>query len=431
MSLKLNIFSYFTFWKKIINSKDGKTLLSNFTWLSALEVAGYIFPLLTYPYLARVIGVDGFGKLAFAFSIVVWFQTITGWGFNYTATRDVSRIRNDKERVNEIFSDVLWARCFLVLLSFIVLSILIWVVPKFKENALVIYMTFLMIPGHILFPEWFFQAMERMKFLTIFNVCIKFFFTVSIFVFIKDQKDFILQPLFTSLGYVVCGIVSLYVILFRWGYHVNKPSIKRIWDTIKYSTDVFLNNIMPNFYNNFSVLLLGFCGGSVANGILDAGTKFINICNQFLSVLSRTFYPFLSRRIDQHSMYAKFSISLSVLASVSLFFFAPFLIKVFFSESFSNSIIVLRIMSISLLFLNISNVYGVGYLILQKKEKKLRNITAFSSLLGIVISVPLIIFWGYIGAAITITITRGLLGVWSMIAALTIKRHLNVKGYVQ
>ena len=77
--------------KRISNSKDGKTVFANFGYLSLLQIAGYVFPLITMPYLARVIGADGFGKIAFASAIVVWIQTISDWGFNLTATRDVAQ----------------------------------------------------------------------------------------------------------------------------------------------------------------------------------------------------------------------------------------------------------------------------------------------------------------------------------------------------
>ncbi len=77
----------------IKKSGDSRTLIANFGYLTLLQVAGYIFPLITIPYLAKVIGVDSFGKITFASAIIVWFQTITDWGFNYTATRDVAKNR--------------------------------------------------------------------------------------------------------------------------------------------------------------------------------------------------------------------------------------------------------------------------------------------------------------------------------------------------
>ncbi|HHX70551.1 MAG TPA: flippase [Gallicola sp.] len=395
---------------RIRKSKDGRTLAANFGYLSLLQIAGYIFPLITMPYLARVIGVEGFGKIAFASAVVVWFQTVADWGFNYTATRDVAKNRDDKEKVSEIFSNVLWARCLLMILSFLLLVLVISIVPTLRENYAVILVTFLLVPGHIMFPDWFFQAMERMKYITILNLLSKLFFTILVFVFIKEKNDFILQPLFISLGFLLSGMISMYIILSKWKVKLKLSSTKRIFDTIKGSTDVFINNIMPNLYNSFSVMLLGFFGGPVSNGLLDAGSKFVNISQQFMTVISRTFFPFLSRRIDKHNSFAILNILIAVIFSCLLFIFAPIVIKLFFTEDFISAITVLRIMSISVLFLSLSSVYGTNYMIIQGFEKQLRNITFFSSLIGFIISFPLIYFFDYIGAAITIVITRGILG---------------------
>ena len=402
-----NIKKYFN---RIKKSKDGRTLAANFGYLSLLQIAGYIFPLITMPYLARVIGVEGFGKIAFASAIVVWFQTVADWGFNYTATRDVAKNRDDKEKVSEIFSNVLWARCLLMILSFLLLVLVIYIVPTLRENYAVILVTFLLVPGHIMFPDWFFQAMERMKYITILNLLSKLLFTILVFVFIKEKNDFILQPLFTSLGFLLSGMIAMYIILSKWKVKLKWPSSKKIFKTIKESTDVFINNIMPNLYNSFSVMLLGFYGGPVSNGLLDAGSKFVNISQQFMTVISRTFFPFLSRRIDKHNSFAILNILIAVIFSCLLFIFAPIVIKLFFTEDFISAITVLRIMSISVLFLSLSSVYGTNYMIIQGFEKQLRNITFFSSLIGFIISFPLIYFFDYIGAAITIVVTRGILG---------------------
>ena len=408
--------------QKFWGNKNAKTVASNFAWLSVLQIAGYIFPLITMPYLARVIGVDGFGKIAFAFAVMVWIQTIADWGFNYTATRDVAQNRNNYKRISEIFSNVLWARCVLMLISFLFLMVLVVIFPKFRNNIDILLISFLMIPGQVLFPDWFFQAMERMKYITILNVLSKLIFTIAVFVFIRNKEDYLLQPLFTSLGYLVSGLIAFYYILFKWKVKLQMPIVKNICLTIKQSTDVFLNNLMPNLYNSFSMVLLGVIGGDIANGKLDAGTKFVNIAQQFMQVLSRAFFPFLSRKLDKHDIYARINIVLSLCMSILLFIFSPLLINIFFTEEFSDAVIVLRIMSISILFLSLSNVYGTNYMILAGYERQLRNVTSIVSIIGFVLSFPLIYYWNYIGAAITITLTRGILGISIMFKAKMLKR---------
>lgn len=396
--------------KNGIKSRDGKVLVENFVSLSLLQIAGYLFPLITIPYLARVIGVDKFGEIAFASAIIVYFQTVSDWGFNYTATRDIAKNRNNEDKVSEIFSNVMWARILLMILSFVILGILILIIPKFREMSTLILITFCLIPGHIMFPEWLFQGLERMKYITILNLIAKSVFTIAVFLFIKEKSDFILQPLFTTLGYIVSGAFAMYFIFMKWKIKLYKPSLTAIKNTISGSTDVFINNIMPNLYNSFSLLLLGFWGGHSSNGIMDAGTKFVNITSSFNLLLSKTFYPLLSRRLDKHRLYAKLNIYIALVVSLMLFLCAPLLIKLFFTPEFYDSILVLRIMSLSPFFLTLSSVYGTNYMIIKGQEKKLRNITIISSFFGFALSLPLVYFFDFIGAAITIVLTKGILG---------------------
>ena len=404
------------------SSKDYITLVSNFGYLSLLQVAGYIFPLITMPYLARVIGPEGFGKLAFASAVVMWIQTISDWGFNYTATRDVAQNRDDKDKVSRIFSNVLWARCFLTVFSSVILTILVLVIPYLRENALVIYATFFMVPGHVLFPEWFFQAIERMKYTTIFNLVLKFFFTIMIFFIVKEPDDYIWSPLLTSIGYVICGLGSLNLILNSWGYKLYKPQLKEIYSTILRSTDVFINNLMPNLYNSFSVMLLGFFSGVSANGIYDGGNKFPTIFYNLQGVISRTFYPFLSRRADKHKFFSFLYIGMSIIGAIILVILSPLLINIFLGSQFSDSVSIMQILSVSIIFLAISNTYGTNYLILRHHERELRNITIISSIVGMASAVPLVYYYDAIGVALTVAFSRFLLGFLSFVGFIKIER---------
>ena len=407
----------------IRKSKDGKVLIENFLSLSFLQVAGYVFPLITLPYLTRVIGVDKFGEIAFASAIIVWFQTVSDWGFNFTATRDIAKNRDDKEKVSEIFSNVMCARILLMLLSFVVLILLIIIIPKFNEMYVLLLVTFGLVFGHIMFPEWLFQGLEKMKYITILTVLAKLLFTIAVFVFIKEKSDYILQPLFTTLGFIVSGIIAMYFIIVRFRIRFYKPSFRSIKITIKNSNDVFINTLMPNLYNNFSMLLLGFLGGATSNGIYDAGKKLIPAFTNIITVISRTFYPFLARRMDKHNVFAKLILSLSFLISLSLFIFAPFVIDTLYSSEFSNAVMVSRITAFSVFFLTLSKVYGTNYLIINGFDKQCRKITTIVSIIGFFISFPLIYFFNYIGASVVFMITSTMLGTGLMLQSKKIKHQ--------
>ncbi len=407
---------------KVRQSSDARTVASNFAWLTVLQIAGYAFPLISMPYLARTIGVEGFSKVAFAMAIMVFVQTVSDWGFNLSATRDVAQNRDNPDKVSRIFSNVLWARLLLMCLSFVILTALVMLVPKMHENAAVIMVTFLMIPGHILFPDWFFQAMEKMKYITIFNVTIKFLFTVAVFIFIKTPEDYIIQPLLNAIAFAVCGVISLYLIIVRWKVQVRMPVLKDVLKTIKGSTNIFINELMPNLYNSFSTMLLGFWGNGSAVGILDGGEKFIFFGKQMLSMLSRAFYPFLSRRLDKHRIFVNINLLLGTLMALMFFLCAPLLVRVFLSPEFASSVYVIRIRAITMLFYALSNAYGANYLILVRKERLLRQITTICSLVGFCLAWPLVYYFGYIGAAVTTTTSIGLIAAATCIAAGRLKK---------
>lgn len=416
------------FWHRLQGNKDAKALAGNFVWLSALKIVGYLFPLITIPYLARVIGVEGFGEIAFAVSVMVFIETLTDFGFNYTATRDIARCRDDKQKVSEIFSNVFWAKILLMTCGFVILCILIYSIPSFYDKRLLLFLTFLYIPGHIIFPDWFFQAMEQMKYITILNIVSKLIFTVLIFVVIQAPDDYVWQPLLTAAGYWVSGMIAMYFVVHNFHVRFFKPNWNNIWSSIKGSWNMFLCLILPNSYTNFSTILLRTTAGEMATGLYDAGMRFIQLVDQLFQILSRTFYPFLARRMDKHQTYVLISGFLSVCASLFLFFGADLLINIFYTPDFQPAVLVIKILSMAPISLFLMNTYGVNYLVLAGRERIYRNIILAVSAIGFITTWILTPTYGYIGTAITISGIWFLRGVATFICAYFVQNQQNKKN---
>lgn len=397
--------------KTLKGSPDAQRVFANFSYLSILQIGSYVLPIITYPYLAKVIGVDGFGKIAFAMSLIVYFTTLTDWGYNFTATRDIARNRSNIDVVSTIYSIVSTSKIYLLIFSAIILAVAIIAVPYLQSEMGIILFAFSVVIGHTIFPEWLFQGLENMRVIVLLNLFSKILFTVLIFVFIRTPDDYILQPLFSGLGYILAGVTSLFYVKRKLKIKFRFCTFIEVKNSIKRSFDVFLNNLMPNLYTSFSVIILGFWGGSIANGYLDGANKFYSICAQFLSVLSRAFFPFLSRKIEKHSTFVKIKLSITLLFAIILVLGAGFLIETVLSQAFKESIIPLRIFGVSLIFHSLMNIYGTNYLIIIGEERLLRKITMWVSLMGFIIAFPLIYYYSYIGAACTISIARIVLGV--------------------
>ncbi|MCB9247369.1 MAG: oligosaccharide flippase family protein [Ignavibacteriales bacterium] len=150
-----------------------RTLLRNFSSLTILQISQYLFPLITFPYLVRVLGPGGYGLVAFANAFVGYFTVLTDYGFNLSATKDISVYRDDKTKITEIFYSVLSVKLLLFLLSIFIIIPILLLFSKFNQNALIYFVSFLAVFGTTIFLVWLFQGLERMGYISWISIVIK------------------------------------------------------------------------------------------------------------------------------------------------------------------------------------------------------------------------------------------------------------------
>ena len=276
-------------------SEDKKRLLSNFFSLSVLQGMNMLLPLITLPYIVQALGTEMFGLINFSLSIVMYLFILVSFGFDLSATRKISMVREDKEKVEEIFSSVMIIKFFLSILSLSILTILILTFDMFYKYALLYYVTFGIVLGNFLFPSWLFQGMENMKYITYINFVSRILFTILIFVLVKDSDDYIYVPLLNSLGLIFGGLYSLWLIpkLFKISFSV--PAIPIILDEFKESIHFFLSRLANNGSRFYATTIIGIVFG---NTIVGYYTMVEKLYYAFLSVggiVSQTIYPYMSR----------------------------------------------------------------------------------------------------------------------------------------
>lgn len=395
---------------RIKRSNDAKALIKNFISLSLIKVLGFITPLIVLPYLTKTIGADNYGLIAFAAAVIVFFETTTDWGFGYTGTRDVAQCREDLKKASEIYSEVVFGRILLMCVCFIILCILILTIPVMRDNWLLLLFTFLYIPGSTLCQEWVFQAFEQMKYLTIMSVLSKLVVTLFVFVAIRKADDYVFYPLVMAAGYLASGIYSQIFARKKLGLRLSFQPIRNIIIRVKNSINMFLTLIFPNLYTNFTTILLKNVGGDYATAIYAGGSQLQKIIDQLTNILSRTFFPFLSRHKEKHHLYVLISGTIAIIASLIMFFGADIFVKILLAPEFKEAATVMKIFSPAPFFLFLMNTYGTNYLVIIGKESILRNIIILCSLFGFALTWLMTTKFGYIGATITVVSVWGIRG---------------------
>lgn len=320
-------------------------LLENFLSLGALQIVSYTLPLINLPYLSRVLGVEKFGLVFFAFAFMQYFIILTDYGFGLSATREIAVNRHNQNNLSNIFNSINTLKWILLGVSFIIFMILITFVPKLHENWLVFLLSFFMVVGNAIYPVWFFQGMERMKYITFLNILSKVIFVGLIFIFVKQESDYIIVPLFNSLGFIVSGLIGFIFAVKNFNLKLYIPSRKSILKQFKYSTEFFLSRVSVSIMSNTNSVCLGFVQSNYTVGLYVAAEKISQAIDGIQSPLTQALYPFIARNKDVKLFKKLFYliIFLYLIIGIIVFIFAKEIITIFYGAQMVNAYKILRI----------------------------------------------------------------------------------------
>lgn len=325
--------------KKLIHklkSLDGKNkkLIENFLSLNVLQIISYIFPLITLPYLSRVLGADKFGLVFFAYSLGQYFIIFTDFGFLNSASIEVSINRDNKDKLSDIFSSILYLKLILLIISFLIITLIIFNIDKFRIDWMVFYLTFLMVIGNAIFPSWFFQGIEQMKYITVLNTLSKLISLILIFVFIKKTSDYIYMPILNALGFIVSGILGIYIAITKYGVRIKLPNVKDIVHQFKYSLSFALAQLFNTFSTNTNTFFLGLISSNTIVGYYVAAEKIYYALFMLSGPINLTMTPYMAKNRNI-SLYKKvFTITtiLTVIVASIMFFFSKEIITIFYGQ---------------------------------------------------------------------------------------------------
>jgi polysaccharide transporter, PST family len=416
-------------YKKTFKVQEYSTLVTNFFSLVILQILNVFVPFLTIPYLLSTVGVERFGLLTFVHSFVLFLVIFVEYGFNITTTRQIAINSNEKSEVERIYSEVLTTKFFLLLVCFVLFSVAVFTIDKFRHDAFLYFLYFGIVIGQTFFSLWLFQGLQKMKYVTYVNVFFKTIFTICIFIFVKGVDDIWMVPLFLSAGAISTGISSLLITRFVLKIRYSFPDFDAIKLQLKSGYHLFMSEFYMAVLTFSNVLILGFLVGNVSVGIYSAAEKVIRAAASLLSPIINTLFPYVSKLV--HENYGQgmdfirkvknYGVLVIVIGTIIVFVLADFLFDIIYQNKemshLDRSVLVFRIMIIFPLVSFLDQVYGKLVLIVLGRSDIFFKVFSICSILNLIVCAVLSHYYSYIGTAISSIITQifiaGLMGYYA------------------
>lgn len=350
-----------------------KKFIENFFSLTLLRVITLVVPLLTFPYLIRVLGSDTYGLVMWSWSIITFFILFINFGFNLSVTKYIAIHRDNREKLSEIISTAIATKVFLFFISLIIFTILVHTIPKMYDNRWLFYLSFGLTIGETLMPIWYFQGIEKMKYTAIITSSVKILFTGLVFWVIKEQSDYLLVPLLYAIASLISAMFAYYIILIKDKIVLGMPKIDDIKFYLKDSVALFFSTSLFTLQGSITILFIESYLGLSAVAYFDLIQKFVNILITPFHILAKVLYPHIARVKDFILLKKAIVVSTvaTILLSITIYIFKYNIVLLLFGKENLELEPLIFMFSIAVVFANISSLLGTTLLVVVDRNNKL------------------------------------------------------------
>lgn len=368
-----------------------------------------LFPLITFPYVCRVIEADGIGQINFFQSIISYISLFTCLGIPMYAIREIARDRSDVVQMNRTAMEILLLHSMLTLVGYAIVAILCLTVPQIQVNIPLFLILSLTIFFTAIGCEWFYQGIEDFKYITIRGLIIKTVSVVLLFIFVKSKTDLLYYGCYTVFGILGGNIFNF----FRLRKYIHRENIifseLHIKRHIKPVLKVFSFSVVTSIYLQLNTVLLGFLKSALAVGYFAAATKVMQMLLTMSACLGSVMMPRASHLIAENKedefnrLIQKsydFTLAIALPMTIGLIFCAPSLITALCGVKFEHSILPSQIIAPIILMVAISNVFGIQVLFPKGKINIVTLCCGIGAVADLILNLCLIPFFSYIGTSI-------------------------------
>ncbi|WP_048717619.1 flippase [Bacillus sp. 522_BSPC] len=409
--------------------KKHKKLVENFFSLSLVQATNMLLPLISLPYLVRVLGPDKYGLIIFSQMFIQYFVLFTDYGFNLSATKEIAKSNEDKDEISNIFNSVQLIKGIFLILSFIIVIMIISNIQKFSEDKMLFLISFGLVLSNVLFPIWFFMGIEKMKYITFLNLLSKIFYTIGIFIFVKSKNDYLWVPILNVVGQSIVGLISLYIIFFKYKVKLRFPGYSSLIYHLKEGWFIFLSTISVSIYTISNTFILGLFTSTTIVGYYSAAEKLINTVNNLITPIGQSIFPHVNKLFSESKIKGLRFLKkvlilvtcLSLVFSFTIFNFSSTIINIFYGEEYKSSIEILKILSFVPFLVAISNIFGTQTMLPLGFHKQFSSIIVIGSLVNILLAFTLVPKYTYFGTGFGALFSE-------LLVALFMMMYLKYKG---
>lgn len=406
------------------------SIKKNFIYSSILTSANYIFPLIVYPYVSRILGVSKIGACNFIDSIIQYFTLLSMFGITSIGIREIAKARGDQDRLNTVYSNIFCTNAIFTVISTLILIVVIYSVQDLYSYRKLLYVGVLKVVSNFFLVDWLFRGLEEFKYITIRTLLVKCLYVVAIFLFIKSEADYTVYYLLTVLMITLNSILNQ-----RFAKRLVQLSFRNINLRIFIYPIITMGlyTVMTSMYTTFNTAYLGFVAGDKEVGFYTTAHTLYGALLALFAAFTNVMLPRMSSLVSEGNMDRfKYLLNKSsnILFSYSIPFvflfivFAPEIINLYAGDGFDGAILPMQISMPLMIIIGYEQIIITqGLLPLDKNKSVLVN-AIIGAIVGVILSLAIVGKFKSVGSTIVWTVSEFCV---LLSASFFIRKYLNYK----
>ncbi len=358
-------------------------------YMNVVKVVTLVVPLVTYPYLVGVVGLELFGLIAWMWAIMDLLIIFINYAFEISMTKEVSLFRDNVKKLSKIYTSVLLVKIIFLMIAFAIFLTLLFFNNALYQHRELFYYFFLITIPEVIMPLWYFRGIEKMQFVAILTSATKVGFAVMVFLVVKTQEDYVLVPLLYAIAGFVSAISANYYLFAKENIKLVRVSSLRLRHLVVKGLPLFGSNSLFAVREKATVIIIERLLGLESVAYFDLLQKFVNILITPFHIMSSSLYPHTARTKDIALLkkVIVLAVLLGTIVYVASFIFSEKIIAFLFKHHYDFLVPILHVLSMNVIFGLVSAFIGLNVLAVFSQNKKYFYSSLYST----------IVFFGIVG----------------------------------